>query len=344
MDRTVDITAVIKAAISDTPSRQSQTELFLLCRKIAEIHLRRRIFNGKLDLRFFSVSSVEDLATDCIADLFQQDERERLLQVRAYFEGIDPAEISPELMLQHLRRLVCGRVQQSLFRLYGEIDPSFAKIIRNIKLAVQSLHNFELRERMSETYLVPAMTDPADHLPEIPADQLDLILSQHLSPSDSIPAMLAKISLCVREQTAYSRCLPLFRIALIIRTVYTGGFGHTGSEEPKMEERLLPQEVVAIVRQECVKLKEEMEPKYVGRGTISSELFLNYLRAVETTIIESLSGTGNNGESLYDNFAVQYGGTLTRAEYRRQHRTKIEYFQRIVLKRARRQLRHIFNN
>jgi hypothetical protein len=344
MDRNVDISAVVRSAISRTPKRQSLTEFFLVCRKIAEIYLRRRILKGRLDLRFFSVHTVEDLATDCIADLFQQDEQGCLLQVRSYFEGVDPDAMSPEITLQHLRRLVCGRVQQSLFRLYGEIDPSFAKIIRNIKLAVQSLNNFELRERMSESYLIPSIADPADQLPEIPHEQLEQILFQLLRPSDTIPGMLAKISLWLREQSDYSRCLPLFRVAVSIRSVYTGGFEQSTVVEPNMEERLLPQDVVTIVRQECEKLKNEMEPRYVGRGTISPDLFRTYFTAVETTIIEGLCGTGNNGTSLFENFALRHGGQVSREEYRREHRTKIEYFQRIILKRARKQLRHILHH
>ncbi len=74
-----------------------------------------------------------DLAYDCIAEIFQQYPAGHFVQLQAYFNSLCLETASDEEILVHLRRLVFSKVNQAIFRLYNEADPSLAKILRNIK-------------------------------------------------------------------------------------------------------------------------------------------------------------------------------------------------------------------
>ena len=72
----------------------------------------------------FHYASYRDLAYDCIAELFLQDDDGVPKVLRTYFNGLNVQELDEAEILIHLRRLIVARVNQELFRIFGEIDPS----------------------------------------------------------------------------------------------------------------------------------------------------------------------------------------------------------------------------
>ncbi len=168
----MELKPLISSIISKNPSPGSINEFIFLCRKIALVHLRRKIASGRLSLDFFR-ATLDDLALDTVADLFNRDETGKFVQLEAYFEGLSIEESSGEDLLTYTRRLVCSRVNQNLFRLYHENDPSLGKILRNVKLAVGALQNFTVVERFNEQCIVPSMCDTLEHFPEIERADLD---------------------------------------------------------------------------------------------------------------------------------------------------------------------------
>jgi hypothetical protein len=69
----MDLEQLISDLRSENPSPRIINEFIHLCRKIALIQIRRKLSNGRLHAEFFKTSP-DDLAIDCIADLFQQDD------------------------------------------------------------------------------------------------------------------------------------------------------------------------------------------------------------------------------------------------------------------------------
>ena len=101
----MELKQLISSVITEKPPSRSINEFVFLCRKIALVQLKRKLSSGRLHSEFFK-SSPDDLAIDCIADLFQQDDSGTFVQIKTYFESLSLDNISKKDLLTHLRRFV----------------------------------------------------------------------------------------------------------------------------------------------------------------------------------------------------------------------------------------------
>lgn len=153
----------LRAIISGTSARPQLNAVVAVCHALASASLAtRRTSSTLVSLHGLNRS---DLAYDCIAEISRQDAAGAFVQLNAYFDGLSLGSLSDEEILAHLRRLVVSKVNQGIFRLYNEADPPLGKILRNIKLAVNSLKHFTEIERFGELCLAPSLCDTLEYLP-----------------------------------------------------------------------------------------------------------------------------------------------------------------------------------
>ena len=146
------------------------------CFNIALAYLHHRLRRGSLIDNQFGISN-EDLAMDCIAELYQRDETGTFIVLRQYFDSISWEKLSDEELQVALRRLVFSKVNEGLFRNYREEDPNLAKIIRNIKEAVKHKEKVNLMRYRETNWLVYGPEDATlNHLPLAPAEVLEAYL------------------------------------------------------------------------------------------------------------------------------------------------------------------------
>ena len=200
-----DLRTWIEAAVENTLTLQQLKALVGLCHSMAAVALRRKIAPVMLDTGVHG-TNYRDLAYDCIAELFQQGEDGSLLQIRAYFQGIDREAASDQELLTHLRRIVFTKVNHGVVRFYGEADPDLGKILRNIKLSIQVLCNFTVVERFGDTFLLPAFSPPLEDLPPFGREELESELRKDARRDDHVPAMLAHRSRWIRVQPRTAMC------------------------------------------------------------------------------------------------------------------------------------------
>jgi hypothetical protein len=318
----------------ENPSSRIINEFVFLCRKIALVQIRRKLNSGRLHSEFFK-SSPDDLAIDCIADLFQQDDSGTFVQIKIYFESLSLDNISEKDLLTHLRRLVFARVNQSIFRMYNEADPSLGKILRNIKLAVQGLRNFQEAERFGEQCIAPSACETLEHLPELDRQELERQLRYYARGSEHIPALLAKLSVYLREQNDHSRIVPIMLVAMVFRSLYSDV---PIMQEVILEDRFIAGDASAILHDICKQLMNETEPKYVGRRKIDAFVFKKYFDVIE----ENLNATiiQQNGERLsFFTSLKSLMPEITEKDYKKNHKSRVEYLARIAHKRAVKELR-----
>ena len=165
--------------------------------------------------------NTSDLAYDCIAELFRKDTDGNYIQLFSYFNGLSLTTARDEEILAHLRRLVFSKVNQGVYRLYSEADPSLAKILRNTKLAISSLKNFTEVERFGEPCIAPSLCDTLEDCPAIEREFLEQQFIKHTTGREHIPELLAKLSLYLREQNEHSRIIPFMMTGILFRTIYT---------------------------------------------------------------------------------------------------------------------------
>jgi hypothetical protein len=324
----------LAAIIERTNTREDLNDVIAICHALAAAFVQcKRSSRALVDRQGYTFS---DLGYDCIADLFQQDDRGEYIQLKTYFAGLSALE-ADAAALSHLRRLVFSKANHRIFRIYNELDPGLGKILRNVKLAVQALHNFTEVDRYGELYLVPACCETLEHLP--PPDQEMLLrnLLEEAPQNARVPELLACLSRLLRSQSCNSRFLSLLDASMLIRGWYSSEYqGEPVSRHPG--EQLTHDDAMRIVQASCRAVFDSMRAKYIGGKKLSVETFRACCDAVEESVVDRLVENDGKEDSLFTRLRARVP-SLTDEEYRTHHRSRVEYLARQALARAVRDLK-----
>lgn len=271
--------------------------------------------------------NTSDLAFDCISDLFQRDGDGRYLQLETYFRGFLLDRISDTELLVLLRRLVSSKVNQGTFRLLNEADPALGKILRNIKLAVSTLHQFEEVERFGEPFIRTSLCDPLEHLPEPTPEQIERALLEPAPGPAFVPELLSRLSIFLRSQTDTRRTIPLVTVALAFRSLYATRT-QIPSDTVEAEEFPATVDGPAIVRLTMRELRIRAA-RFVRRGKITADLLDRYFSVIEEGLTRKIVHANGEGFTLFSALRRR-DPTITRAQYRLVHRSRMEYLARLA--------------
>jgi len=321
----IPLKEILFDAIAGTIHEQQLNEFIRLIRSFTVPFIHRKVRTGKLSLDYVGLRE-SDVVTDCIAELFQRNEQNQLIQLAAYFERqhIEIAHCSEEKLLMELRRLTLRIASDNLFRLYNEIDPALSKIIRNIKLAVENSTCFAKEEFLGETVLVLLHCEPLLQNISISDEELAVIIEANMEYGDDIPVILSRFVEYWKTQEVYQRKVRLISLAVAIKTAYET-FHCIGEEKHNDAERsFFVADVKQMIGNVCVKLRDELQPRYEAKGKVSKQEFHNYFAAIAYLLnAEFLDGERalpSHYERLNEIFPE-----LTREEYARKHRVVFEY-------------------
>lgn len=320
----------ILSVVSRTPDRARVNSLVEVCRALASSYLRGKASSGTL--AEFHGMSVDDLAFDCIADLFRQDDAGIHLEVQSYFSGLPLAEMRDEELLPHLRRLVFSKVNQGIHRLHGESDPGLAKILRNIRLSVSALKNFSDHDRFGDACIAPSLVDTLEHLPPFDRTELELRLCEVATGRELIPQLLAKLALILREQEEYCRLVPVVAVGLLFRSVYERKRAAAAAGDVT-ETSVGLEDVRIVVGDACREVRERVRRKYVGNGKVSESVLCCYFRAIETELLNRARGRDGDDKTLYATLR-EFLPDLGKEDYLKTHRSRIEYILKLVGERV----------
>ncbi len=330
---------LLQSMTSDRPPEAVVDEFVMFCRKTAVVLLRKKIAGGKLNLNHISLC-VEDLALDCVADLFSRNAQGGFIQLQVYLRGTDVETMTEADLTAYMRRLVFAKVNQGIFRIYHDIDPSLSRLIRNIKISIHALENYVIVDRFGEQYIVPAACDPLEHLPLIEPAALKEGLRQVAGKSETIPNLLAHLSRCLREQDECCRLVPLVQVALCFRSLYSA----TQVEDATPSEAEMAATVsdaTEVISRACRWVKERAHKKYVVPGKVCAEMLAHYFTVVETALVHAILDRDGDDVRYFDELS-KLVPELSKEEYRVNHKSKIEYLGRITHRRALKELKKIF--
>lgn len=324
---------------SDRPPDPVVDQFVTFCRKTAVILLRKKVALSKLNLNHVSLT-VDDLALDCIADLFSRNENGSFTQLQVYMRGFDPSRMTDAELTAHIRRLVFAKVNHGIFRVYHDIDPSLSKIIRNIKLSINALENFTTVNRFGETYIVPSAIEALEHLPPVEPEMLREELRRLAGKNATIPELLAYLSLCLQEQAEYSRLVSIVQVALVIRSLYAEGVPDAGAA-PVGGDAVSVLDASEIIRKSCLRVKARSSKKYVESGKVGAAMFDHYFGAIEAVLLQTITDPDAD-EAGYLGELSRRVPELTQEEYRSRHKSKLEYLGRLARQRALKELKRTF--
>lgn len=310
-----------------------------LCHALAVAAIKSKIAAGTLSEGFIGLKS-GDIATDCIADLFHRDHDEGFVQLRAYFEGMPYESISNEELLTHFRRLVFSKVNDGLFRIYREMDPSLAKIIHGIKVVVNTLHNFDEVEFIGEKCIYPSLVDRLDGSPMMEAETLERGMRRRVRGTERIPQLMAALSLFLREQEEYCRIVPIVSVAIVFRSIYSEPVKNTGIE-PTMETGMLLEDANRAIEESCHEVEAEMKPRYLAKKKVSSKNIDYYFLVIEQTLKQKFTCEDGKDESLFP-LLKECLPNLKKEGYQKSHKKILEYLLKLSTDRAKKKLERLY--
>ncbi|MBI3194902.1 MAG: hypothetical protein HYZ34_10620 [Ignavibacteriae bacterium] len=313
------------AILSSNHKEKELNGFVAVCHALAYSFLQKKISYLNVSHPLLGLSQ-SDIAYDCIAELFHRNEQGKYFQLESYFASLSIEQVSDAELLSHLRRLVCSKVNNNLYRMYFDADPINGKILRNIKVAITALSNFVYVERYGEVYLVPSLVNPCFHLPLVEQETLLTELRTQIRRTEFIPELLGKLSVFLRNQQTFSKVIPLIEVVRLIRTIYCSDFQLVETSD-SAESQMLINDAERIIRAVCSEKKNELKLHYVEKGKTTERVFDEYFIAVERYLILVLLRKDGYGDSLYETLQSM-NPMLTPKEYKKQHKNILEYLSR----------------
>ena len=306
-----------------THSHNEVSELVSIAHALATAYLKRKIAMGRFSLERFSVS-LDQFAFDAIAEVFERDAHDTFVRLQSYFESLDIHKLSDEEILAHFQTIVFSKINDRIMEASFENDPVYGKILRNIRLSIHSVRNFEEREILGEKIIVPVFCEVNEHLPEIPENELLAIVAESVRHSKNIPQVLAKLCKNICEQEEYSRTIPLLKLAGSIRNAFV----EVSSSEVQgaaIEHQLAEVEIRKVITGICTQLHSEMHSKYVVKRKVSSETYEAYFCVIQQKLIERYVHLNGEADTYFE-LMKEHIPELTSTGYRKKHRAMLEYF------------------
>ncbi|MEZ4699309.1 MAG: hypothetical protein R2834_03180 [Rhodothermales bacterium] len=323
------LNATLEAILqSSHPDRAAVNELVQRCYHFAHAYLKHRLRSGSLQDGAFGLQA-EDLAMDCIAELFQRDDAGRFVVLEKYFASMPWRRMSAMDLHITLRRLCFSKVHENLFRSYREEDPNLSKIIRNIKEGVKKDAGLALIRHRENTWVVANGSEP-DMKPSAPPEILEVHMMSALRPAGNTYEAVSAFRTFVEAHPHYSNAYPLSAFAQVLRGAFARLEAHEfeTSESPVYGEN----DVEEAIQSATTEVQTSMVSTYVYRGKMSLDLFDTYFRTVKKLLAATFLSDASPARSQYDALR-SYMPDLSREAYQIHHRNVLQYL--FKLSRAR---------
>ncbi len=314
-------------AILKSQFRQGDVDdLVHACKSLALPLLRSRLVNDHV-LDYKLGLNLDDIAIDCVADLFVSADSGYFPHLEAYFASQPAETLDDDELLSYLRRLVFSLVNQGLFRLYNSADPTLGKILRNIKIALHHFDSLVQADVFDDQYLMLPDVEPRLELRVLEPEELEAGLRSYLAGTENVPYMLGKLALLLREQSDIAKMVPILLAARTFKSLYTR---NTGDEEAGgiPQHNIETEEIMAVVRKTVQLVRDSKGIAYSRKKKVEPELLDAYFRAIERKLILSFSDDGAE-KGLKELLSEQLEG-MSESEYVRLHRNRIQYLARVT--------------
>jgi hypothetical protein len=322
--------------LSDRPATADVNLFIEHCRRIAVAYLRRRSRLGRLRLDQFDLSE-EDLALDCLADLFRRDEAGAFVQLRAYAGAINWERLDGPGLEIAVRRLVFSAVNEGLFRRYRENDPVVGRFIRTLKRHVKRHDALVLTRERAVLMVALREAEPARFArAQMPGEVLEAFLHGSFDARTSVPSALVALTELFQSHADYAPRIALSDLALSIRSVLVRRSAADPPDEQAASESIERSDMRdlagAHVERALEEVEDGMRALYVEKRAIPPALYGAYFQAIRD-ILTAQFVDGDDANVSFRSALDRYVGGLSSKEYRRQHQAVLEYLINLTKRR-----------
>ncbi len=312
---------------SDTPPRSAINDFVRRGQRVATAYLVRRCQSGRLRLEQFNLT-VEDLALDCLADLFQRDDHGRLVRVQSYLASVEWESLDEAGLEIAIRRLIFSAINEGLFRRYRESDPTVGRLIRTLKHHAAS-HDRIIMRRVRATQVVELRNagDEAMSRPLMPPEVLEVYLHEVLGSGQDLSGVIDSVADLLETHALYAPSVTIPDLALCIRNVLArrGESLDTSAPATKtVEDRDHRMLVLGTIEKTLTKVRLDMESLYLHKRRLSPSLYAAYFSAVDDILRDQFVEPGTPDRSFRE-VLNDYVGTIGSKEYRQKHQAVLEY-------------------
>jgi hypothetical protein len=306
-------------------------------------YLRLKVRSGRLNPDAFGCS-LEDLALDCIADLFERDQSGRFIELVEYYGALDCPSPSHDQLLAQTRRLVFSKVNEGLFRQYRDNDRSLSNTIRNLKNGLRFSRTLFAAVWNNETWVQLLHPRPeAGGLPLLPAEIIEARLLSVAGHGSNLRDLLNEFAAVLNEQDLYQRQYPLIGLAVVLRSVISRT-SSIPSDVSTEETDLAPEEIRQFLEASIQRTKSVMERSYIGKGKLGKDTLDLYFDCINDIL--ELDYVASDGVDLsYYDIAQKHLGTMSLAQYKTNHRVYLEYLAKLTrkefLRSIKKELQHV---
>lgn len=320
--------STLSAFLSESPSQQSQREFLTFCHSLALLCVRRKVKNTHSNPAFAGMS-FEQLAWECIADLFERNETGAFPKLRAYFNARAWEKQSEGELESLTRRLIFGQIQCALFRLHRESDPALGKLLRNLKLALRHSQTLVLVRHHGQYWVHLRECEGRSTAKEIlPAHVLAAHFKAGLRGELRLPRALSLFAQVLREYHEHYRAeFPLTGLAVTLRESFAS-LHRVLTEDGGGHEGYTPGEIEGMIAANVAAVKAQRHGAYVARRKIPAETYEAYFLAIQDLLKAEFVPGGDALRSYYDHLRTHLPG-LSREQYQRQCRCHFEYLAKL---------------
>lgn len=355
-----NLTHLVKNICSGEYTQAELVQFITLVQKIALSYLKYQEVIGKRisGERLETDVEMEDLAIDCIADLFGSDGKGNFPHLKKYYENKlqELGQPTDAETLVLTRRLIVRKTKQELSRIFRERDPEGAKIVRNIKVAVRNSDSLFLFKDMGKEFIYfnhngkngDSLTDKPDYhfdplnlrrsRPPIPDELLENQFFDLYHPNDSIYTSITKVLNVVSEYEGYQKFLAVEVISRLIRNIKSQDFKERMISNTKIAsplDQLEDKEISQLLDNVMERMREKIHHQYLVTGKITREKADIYYKALRDVLYDLT--LENNGSSYFRNLRY-YLPDLTQKMYRDNERSIFEYLAKVAKRRFRKHL------
>jgi len=323
----MDLHHTISTLLTGVPTPATIRQLVEIFHRIAVVYLRKKARTGSLNPELFGLS-IEDLALDCIADLFRRDDNGRFIRLEEYFKEIDVKTSTETDLLAMCRRLVFSRVNQDLYRQYREFDRPLHNIIRALKSASAVTPGISLDCEHDEWWLVFG-TDTGDGSSPllIPPEILEIHLTSFVASRPRLRQLLVSTSEMFREQSLYRRAFPLLGFGRVLRSAYSR-LDESTDVVIEHQHTLSADDIRKYILTTTAETCSAMRSTYVDKGKVGGRHFDIYFKVISCILEADYLGNDGVDLSYYDHLVIHMG-PISREQYQHEHRAYVEYLTRL---------------
>ena len=344
---TANLTQLVQNICAGTYCQSELVQFINLAQKISLSYLKFQEILGKRisGERLETDIELEDLALDCIAELFSRDDDLSFPQLKKYYEAKfeeQPDITDPDVLIL-TRRLV--------------VRNGRAEIVRNIKVAVRNSEKLFLFKDMGRDYVFQSNghlydeLDPRQNValsvylrrtsPPMPDDLLTSTFIDVYDPNKSVSAMIKDLFECVQDLTDYQNYLSLDSIVKLVRNVKFEVFKERLIFEeviPTPQDHLESKEIESYIDVVMQSVETKISCQYITTGKLDSEKADIYKRALRDVLFDLIQKKDN---SSYFRNLKYYIPELTQQEYRQEERSVFEYLAKVAKREFRKHLKEL---